>query len=313
MGTPLSIFASNKTLYSVSEVTKDTSTDFNNFLIECTLEERISLMQALHAVDIEIKDDYFGTLKNLPPINSFSTGEGEASQVLPLRPKTFNEVLPCTVYDAVMKGYLDRSLFSVSRIKRELIWRRYNKINFIWYDKNCIDYHRDIVMWIADKNDIDNIKFKSTYQLERQIALKYFEKIWDKLTPAQREELMSKIERETNSYISNKTAIALQGGAVAIATLSATVAFTGFAFYTTMSTVICTVAAWFGVTLPFSVYIGASTTVAILSGPIGWCIAGLATIGSAFLLGCSEPDAVAAFIITVNSIKAKGLETGRWK
>lgn len=289
----------------------DTPADFDAFLQQCSLEERIALMQSLHGVNKDIKDEYFGKLAKLPALYSFTTDKDKASQSYPLKPETFNEVLPATVADAVNKGYLKGSMFSPDEIKRELVWRRYNKVNFFWHEKKTIDYHNDIVKWIAEDKEVKDFKYLPTFELERKIALKYFEEIWEKLTPSQREELLSRIEKETGTAIENKAAIALQSGALAIGALSVTVAFTGFAFYTTMSTVMCTVAAWFGATLPFAAYTGMATTVAVVSGPIGWCIAGLATVGSAFMMGMNEPDTVAAFVITVNSIKSKWQKT-KW-
>ena len=98
------------------------------------------------------------------------------------------------------------------------------------------------------------------------------------------------------------------GGGAAVAALGVTVAFTGFAFYTTMSVVMCTVAGWFGITLPFAAYAGASTTIAALSGPIGWCIAGVAVAGGAIYAAWPSADKTAAFVMQLHFIKAQQLK-----
>jgi hypothetical protein len=78
-----------------------------------------------------------------------------------------------------------------------------------------------------------------------------------------------------------------------------------------MSTVIASVAAWFGITLPFSVYVTASSTVAVLAGPIGWILAGVALAGGALLTGLPDSSQVSAFVMTVNMLKSKKLEQVR--
>jgi uncharacterized protein YaaW (UPF0174 family) len=56
-------------------------------------------------------------------------------------------------------------------------------------------------------------------------------------------------------------------------------------------------------TLPFAAYIGASSTVAVLSGPIGWGLAAVAIGGGAIWMGLPEKDTIARFVIQVNQIK----------
>ena len=295
---------------TVNELAKETIIDFHYFLEECSREERIQLIQSLRGLDIKLKDEYFGYLADLPNIQNFAKTKKEASIHYPLKPKTFNEVLPSTVSDAIDKGFLNEELISAKKIKQELLWRRYNKLNYLWHNEDKINYHYDIVKWVANKKGIskDQINSMPTYALERKVAEKYFAKIWDKLTVEQKKELLAKIEKETDSSVGDIAAIASLSTAAAIATLSTTVAFTGFLFYTTMSTVICTVAGWFGATLPFAVYMGASSTVAAIGGPIGWVVGGLLIIGGGIFLAWREVDTVAAFVMTVNAIKAKHLE-----
>ena len=180
-----------------------------------------------------------------------------------------------------------------------------------WTGADEIDYHNDIVKWVAEDKGIEKEirNTLSTYQLERKIAEKYFEDLWDKLTPEQRNELLSNIEKDTNSVFTNKAAITGMSGAAAIGALSATVAFTGFAFYTTMSTVICTVAGFVGVTLPFAAYTAASSTVAALTGPVGWVIGGvLLASGATVAWAWPDGDTVASFVMTLNAIKASKLK-----
>lgn len=311
-GVPMPVFAQDSTLLT----RKDTTLDFNNFVAGCTLIEQIQLMQSLKGLDIKLEDSYFGTLYMLPSLDNFAKTEKDASATRPLKPKTFNDVAPETVQNAIEKGILKTD--AVSRVSIcEALRGKAGVSSRTWYGKKTdpdkIDYHKDVVQWLAEKKGIDEdqIKTLSTYHLERKITEKYFAEIWDKLTPEQREQLLTKIETDTGSSIANKAGIAAMGGGVALGALSATAAFTGFAFYTTMSSVICAVAGLVGVTLPFAAYAGASATVGFLSGPPGWIIAsGLFVVGGATVLLWpeSDEDKVAAFVMTMNSIKAKRIK-----
>lgn len=80
-------------------------------------------------------------------------------------------------------------------------------------------------------------------------------------------ELLQRID--PGDKIANKAGIAAMSGAAAIAALSATVYFTGFAFYSNLSVVLSTVAGFLGVTLPFAAYTTASSIISVLSGPVG--------------------------------------------
>lgn len=121
-----------------------------------------------------------------------------------------------------------------------------------------------------------------------------FVQIWDKLTPEQRSKILTDLDK--GDKIQDKAGIALASGATALATLSTTVYFAGFAFYTTMSSVIFATAGFFGITLPFTAYTGAASTVAVLSGPVGWAIASLAALGSLIFIGRANHAKVAAFV-----------------
>lgn len=294
--------------YAVSTTRTDRVNEFNDFLAKCSARERIILLQTLRALDEEVEDALFGKVKGLKALGNYTKSPEWAKKnrhrgVL-LRPKTFNDVSPDTVLDALEKGFIKLD-YSQDAIKEELIWRRYHKAISVCYNKKEINYHYDILRWIAEKKKVDPrlVKNHSSFDLERAVAHKYLEEIWNKLTPEQRHELLVKIEKETKSSIGNKIAIAAMSGGAAIAALGTTVALSGFAFYTTMSVVISTVAGWFGITLPFAAYMGASGSVAILSGPIGWAIAGVAIASGIVILGLPEEDTIAAFVIQVNQIK----------
>ena len=298
-----------ETYASVDQNRHDLSQNFSEFLSGCSVLELAQIAMSMRMLpDLEKED--FGAY-GLAPYDTFADSEKAASKERPLRPLSFNDVSPEIVVKAANAGRFKEGMPTVATIKRQLIWIANNKATYLFREKEDIDYH-SIVQWVAEKRGVpeDKIATASTFNLEKEVTKAYFAQIWDKLSPEQRSELLNRIEIETGTTIANKAGLVAMSGAAAIGALSVTVSMAGFAFYTTMSVVICTVAGWFGITLPFAVYLGASSTVALLSGPIGWAIAGAALTVGGVLAGMPSADKTAAVIMTINSIKAKRIYGG---
>ena len=186
--------------YTLSTTNVERKTEFDEFLDRCSSEERIALLQALRAFDVKIEDKLFGKVKGLKGLGNYTNSQKRAYEMrdkgVLLRPKTFNEVPPETVLDAVRKGYVTLD-YSQNAIRKELLWRRYHKTIWWAYRKGKINYHYDILRWVAEKKGVSKelINKHSTFDLERTVAKKYFEKIWDTLTTEQKQELLRKIEK----------------------------------------------------------------------------------------------------------------------
>ena len=293
--------------YTFSETRKENPQDFNDFLYSCTPIERIQMLQALQALP-KLKDEYFGKLEKLPELNYFAKNKNEASASKPLKPATFNEVWPETVLDAVRKDIIKPADIWSPAIRKELVWRSYNKWTYCFRGDDAVDYH-GIVQWAAEKNGISKelVSALPTFALERKIAEKYFEMLWDKLSPEQKKEVLDKVEKETGKTIHDKRAISYMGGSAALAALAVTINIIGFPFYVLLTTTIHAVAAFLGLTLPWIVYQTATTLAAILGSTVGFAISGVLFVIGLTFLGSSEKDTVSAFIMTVNMIK-----TARW-
>lgn len=302
-------------VYKIDPNVKETPKNFTTFLESCTLEERIALKQSLRGLKQEIGPDCYGKLVGLAGRDKYAQDAKKVTENLTLLPKTYNEVSPVTVADAMAKGHLSEDLVSPMNIKKEMIWRRYNKLTYLAHRygllrrEGSLDYHRDYVMWSAAKCGVDE-KMRddlSTFYLEQEVYKKKFADIWDKLKPEQREELLTRIEKSGGS-VGNKVAIASMAGAGAIAALSATAAFTGFAFYTSITSAMAVAAGWIGVSLPFTAYMTTMSTLGVITGPIGWCVAGGAAVAGGVALGWPDKDLVIAFVMTANAIKAKKMK-----
>lgn len=291
--------------YTFSETRKETPQDFNDFLDSSTDEERIQMLQALQDLP-GLKDEYFGKLKGLPASDYFTTDKKKSTASKPYKPSTFNEVMPETVIDAVKNNIVKESAISAEAVRKALVWRAYNKITYPFRSSEEVDYH-EIVQWSAKKSGVEenHVSNLPTFTLERRIAERYFEAIWDKLNPEQRVEVLANIEKEAGKIIPNKSSLASMSGVAALGTLQAAVNLIGFPFYVAMSIMISTVAGWFGVTLPFFVYTSASHYISILSGPVGWVIEAVLIAASVYFLGSPEKETVSVFIMTVNMIKSR--------
>lgn len=138
--------------YDFSENRKDTPADFNLFLENCTITERIEIMQAL---------------QDLP--SEYSTAKTE------------------TILNAINSDRLDASVVSSEAIRKAIIWRAYNKLTYLFRNDDEIDYH-EILQWVAEKLNINGLRVKeySTFRLEREVAEEYFAKAMEKLTPSER-------------------------------------------------------------------------------------------------------------------------------
>ncbi|MEY4568247.1 MAG: hypothetical protein RLY14_3217 [Planctomycetota bacterium] len=194
----------------------------------------------------------------------------------------------------------------IKSIHTEIVWQSSSIFTYPVKSIENIDYH-GIVSWCAKNVGIDSTtrSFTSTFDLEQAIVKRQFVELWDKLSEQQRLELLGKID--TGNLIADRAAIAAMSGSVALAALSGTVYLTGFTFYTTMSVVIATVASWFGVTLPFVAYTTASSTVAVLAGPIGWAIAAVLMGAAVAWTGRSNVKKTTAAVMQLHAIKAGAL------
>jgi hypothetical protein len=194
----------------------------------------------------------------------------------------------------------------VQRILQRLTWISSNVLSYEFRDEWSVDYHR-LVQWLAGKEGADSnaIDHQPTFALEHEIQLKVFAKLWDKLTPQQRQQVLNKIDY--GNQIKDKSAIAAMSGAAALTALSGTVYFAGFAFYTTLSVTISTVAGFFGLTVPFVGYTAASSVIAFLSGPAGWTVASLLAVGGVALAGRANPTKTLAVVSQLHGIKVAAL------
>lgn len=138
---------------------------------------------------------------------------------------------------------------------------------------------------------------------------------WEKASQEDKErvcrELNEKLGTNADSSSGVYLAAGMGGASVALGGLGITASVMGFAFYTTLTSAMCSAAAAFGATLPFSAYLAATTTASVAAGPVGWCVAGALLLSAPFVVGWADEDACAQFVYTQYMIETQMLEDGR--
>lgn len=229
--------------------------------------------------------------------------------------------------NAFLKGLPDRAMFQLLKgigkpcwqdretdvltFQNYFLWESNNVLLYYTTTSEKIDYHGTVV-WVAEQIGVDPwvIKTQPTFIVERaifrHIVTNTFPKAWEKMSREKRLEFIKKIDTK---HKLNGTEIASMSGVAALATLNASVYFAGFAFYTTMSMTIAAIGGLAGVTVPFFVYVGASTTVGVLTGPIGWtCLAVVASVGAVSYLGKASNQKTLGMIYQLHMLKVQALE-----
>lgn len=191
-------------------------------------------------------------------------------------------------------------------IQNRILWLSSNVLTYWFKNPATLNYH-DVVVKIATKAGAPSAKVaqEPTFPLESELYRLMFIQIWDQLDQVRREELIEKLDPDGS--LKDKVAIAALGGAAAITSLSATVAFSGFAFYTSMSIAISSAASVIGVTLPFATYAGASSIVGVLTGPVGWALTAITALGGIVLAGRANMQKTAVLISQLHALKVEAL------
>jgi|CXWL01.1.fsa_nt_gi uncharacterized protein YaaW (UPF0174 family) len=209
----------------------------------------------------------------------------------------------------------------VLEIQKRAVWVSENLLKGIWRrvwpgaKTDRVQYH-ELCQWVANELEVGGedavyrdwlIRSQPTIILERAICEKLWADTWNQLNPQQRTDLLLKLD--PNDRLKDKKAgLMVAGGTAALAILGTTEFVAGFQFYVTMSVTVSTVAGWFGVTLPMAAYTTSSSVIAFLAGPVGWAIAGVGAVTSAYFLGKADPQKTAALIVQIHVIKAAHLQ-----
>lgn len=138
----------------------------------------------------------------------------------------------------------------------------------------------------------------SVYWLEVQLQRVAFERLLESMPAANRQQFLR--ELASQSQDSGLRREAILGGGIAVANLS------GFGLYLASSTALGAITSAIGVTLPFAVYTGMSSTLAVLVGPIGWVALGAWVIHK---LGKPNPNKVLAGTLLIANIRQRLIST----
>jgi len=132
------------------------------------------------------------------------------------------------------------------------------------------------------------------YALEVQLQRQAFSKVLESMPEQDRQRFLK--EFSTQSLAPGLGKEAWVSGGIVVANLS------GFGLYLASSTALGAITSAIGVTLPFAVYTGMSSTIAMLIGPVGWVALGAWVIHK---LGKPSPNKVVAGTLMVANIRQR--------
>ena len=135
-------------------------------------------------------------------------------------------------------------------------------------------YH-EIVCQVADKLDIWYIRSETTAEVEVRIARKVLQTMWEKMTPAQRQQMEEQLSDVVQQLDDKGIRLAQSSG---LFTLLLAGKLSGFGIYLLASTSLGAITGTLGVALPFAVYTTMSSMIAVVLGPVGWSAAALFAI-----------------------------------
>ncbi len=174
-----------------------------------------------------------------------------------------------------------------------------------WATRPFTDFnYHETVKWTAQKLGVHKTvcNYATTFQLEHKICETLFEKMWDKLSQAQKEQIIKEANLPTE-YAKKSGAAICAAITTAITTTSIAAATMGFAFYILMAkTVVIAAASVAGVSAATTI-----STISVFCGPVGWAIAGVALITALSLTGSADVSKCASFIIQVHMMKINAL------
>ncbi len=164
----------------------------------------------------------------------------------------------------------------IDNIIRELRWNAQHKSDFIFewiLSDNKVSY-KEVVQKNLKYLKVEFLPFESVRELEIKLAQHVFKTVWDKMTDQQKEEMEEQLQREATKF--DKAGALKASGGLATAMIAGNVS--GFGIYLLASTSLGAITGLLGVTLPFAVYMGMSSAISVILGPVGWAGLGLFTI-----------------------------------
>ncbi len=110
----------------------------------------------------------------------------------------------------------------------------------------------------------------STAEIEDAVVLKTFQRLYERLSEADRRKLAEELGKAANDP--SLVGQILTGGAMALVSL------TGFQIYLIATTAVGALTGALGITLPFVIYTGITRAIGIALGPIGWVFLGVTVL-----------------------------------
>lgn len=116
-----------------------------------------------------------------------------------------------------------------------------------------------------------------TQEIEAAVVTKLFQNMLEQLSSEQRQKLVMEMQRDNDDP--RLESLLLGGSVMTVAKMS------GFGVYLLASTVLGGLTNALGITLPFTIYMGMSQSIALVIGPVGW-----AALAGGILFTLNQPN-----------------------
>lgn len=154
--------------------------------------------------------------------------------------------------------------------------------------------YREVLTDVAKKLGVPKLAASSTdAEIEQSVVVAAFKTILEKATPEQRAALMAELSAK-QAKMTQGLGVATSG--LILANLS------GFGLYVAASSALGALTSAIGVTLPFAVYTGMSSTIAAVIGPVGWV---LLLVGGAVLVGGVDFKKTVPGVLAITTVRAR--------
>lgn len=185
---------------------------------------------------------------------------------------------------------LDKKLRSAGSHLLGKCWRAFRE------KKDLNVSYKEVVHDVAKKMKADFASAKTFYAKEMAIVEAITAEMLGKMDRSERAKFIQALEAEAEKHGKSISGLVVGGGAIALANAS------GFGVYLAASTAVGALTSAMGITLPFAFYTSMSSTIAVITGPVG--IALLGGLG-VLTLGSPNMEKTIPAVAIIASIRAR--------
>ncbi len=139
-------------------------------------------------------------------------------------------------------------------------------------------------------------KKRSYFEKECQIIEQYTSQMMAKMSDVEKQEFIDSLKQEAKKNGESFSGVIGAGGGILLANAS------GFGVYLLASTAVGSVTSILGITLPFAFYTSMSSTISLITGPVGWAVLAIWGVSK---VGSPNKKKTLSTVIMVAAIRAR--------